>query len=93
MEVLQLLAIGSDEHIAHEESMVGTSADDSDLDLVFFVPSRITINNVNTISRIQVIDGTLAVDTPDLEEKNNVSKIERLTSALKRGTVKEGSCD
>ena len=52
VEMLKFFWIGSDKHVAHEKSVVGTSADDSDLDLVLLVPSCITIDNVNSISRI-----------------------------------------
>lgn len=70
--MLQFFSLRSDEHIAHEERMVGTRADDADLDLVFLVPSCETVHNVNSISRVQVVNGTFAVDSPDLI-KNNVS--------------------
>lgn len=67
MEVLQLLAAGPDEHVAHEESMVGTSADNTDVDAVALVPAGETIDNVDTVAGVEVVNSTLAVDTPDLK--------------------------
>ena len=66
VEVLQLLAAGPDEHVAHEESMVGTSADNTDVDAVALVPAGETIDNVDAVAGVQVVDSTLAVDTPHL---------------------------
>jgi hypothetical protein len=64
--VLKILWIGADEHVAHEKSVVGTGADDADLDLVLWIPSCETLNNVDAVAGIQVVNGTLAVDLPDL---------------------------
>jgi hypothetical protein len=66
VEVLQLLAAGPDEHVAHEESMVGTSADNTNVDAVTLVPAGETIDNVDTVAGIEVVDSTLAVNTPHL---------------------------
>lgn len=46
--------------------MVGTSADDTDADSVAGVPSCVTIDNVDTVPGVEVVDGTFTVDTPDL---------------------------
>lgn len=67
MEVLKILAIWADQHVAHEESVVGTRADDADLDLVLLVPSCETVDNVDAIPGVEVIDGTLTVNLPDLQ--------------------------
>jgi len=66
VEVLQLLAAGPDEHVAHEESMVGTSADNTNVDAVALIPAGETIDNVDAITSVEVVDSTLAVDTPHL---------------------------
>lgn len=66
MEVFEVLSLRSNEHISHEESVVGTSADDSNLDPILFVPSCKAVYNVDTISGVQVINGTFSVDSPDL---------------------------
>jgi len=64
--MLEIFAIRSDEHIPHEQSMVGTGADDSDFDLVLLVPSCKSVDDVNTVPGVQVIDGTFSVNSPDL---------------------------
>lgn len=46
--------------------MVGTSADDSDLDLILLVPSCETLDDVDSVPCVQVIDSTFAVDLPGL---------------------------
>ena len=48
--------------------MVGSGTDDSDLDLVFLVPSCEAVDDVNPIPRVQIIDRALAVNSPDLSE-------------------------
>lgn len=52
LEVNELFPWWADEHVAHEESMVGTSADDSDSDSVLLIPSCISINNIDAVSGI-----------------------------------------
>jgi len=66
VEVLELFSCGSDKHVAHEKSMVGTSTDNTDADSVALVPSGVTIDNVDAVSRVKVVDGTFAVDFPHL---------------------------
>jgi hypothetical protein len=66
VEVFQLLAAGPDEHVTHEESMVGTSADNTNVDAVALVPAGETIDNVDAVTGVEVVDSTLAVDTPHL---------------------------
>lgn len=66
MEVLELLTAGPDEHVAHEESMVGAGADNANVDAVALVPAGETIDNVDAVAGVEVVDSALAVDTPDL---------------------------
>lgn len=66
MEVLELLSCRSDKHVSHEESMVGASADDSDLDAVLLIPAGETIDNIDAASGVEVVDSTFSVDLPDL---------------------------
>lgn len=44
--------------------MVGTGADDSDVDPVSLVPSCISVDNVNSVSGVEVVDGSFSVDLP-----------------------------
>lgn len=48
---------GSNEHIGHKESMVGTSADDSNPDSVFGIPAGIPINYVQFTTSVEVTLG------------------------------------
>lgn len=73
VEVLQLFARRSDEHVPHEQGMVGTGADNSDADTVALVPAGIAVDNVNSIPGIEVVDSTFPIDLPDLYEDNRVS--------------------
>lgn len=66
VEVLELFAGRADQHVAHEESMVGTRADDTDLDAVLLVPAGVAIDDVDAVAGVEVIDSTFAVDFPDL---------------------------
>ena len=66
LEVLELLLGGTDKHVAHEESMVGTSADDADAYPVALVPAGESIDDVDAVAGVEVVDSTLTVDTPDL---------------------------
>ncbi|KAL2286875.1 hypothetical protein FJTKL_06400 [Diaporthe vaccinii] len=67
VKVLQLLTRWADEHVAHEESMVGAGTNDPHTDPVLLVPSCEPINDVNAASGVEVVDSTLAVDFPDLK--------------------------
>lgn len=46
--------------------MVGASADNAHADAVLLVPAGISIDDIDAISGVEVVDGTLAVDFPDL---------------------------
>ena len=70
MEGLQLFSTRSDEHVAHEQRMVGTGADDADADSVAFVPSCVAVDDVDAVSGVEVVDCSLAVDSPDLPRVN-----------------------
>jgi len=53
--------------------MVGTRADDANLDAVLLVPAGIAVDDVDAIPGVEVVDGTLAVDLPDLFTQTRVS--------------------
>lgn len=48
--------------------MVGTSADDTNANPVALVPAGEAIDDVDAVPGVEVVDGTLTVDTPDLDE-------------------------
>lgn len=75
VEVLELGPRWSDEHVAHEEGMVGTSANNTNVDAVAGVPAGETVDDVDAVAGVEVVNGTLAVNSPYLS-------IQALRSAL-----------
>lgn len=69
MKVLQLFRLRPDEHIPHEEGMVRSGTDDSNIDSVALVPASKAINDIYAISGIQVVDCPFAIDTPRLRDR------------------------
>lgn len=69
MEVVEIFPIRPDEHVAHEESMVGTSADNADLDTVLLIPSCKAVDNIDAIPGVEVVNCTFAIDSPNLSEQ------------------------
>ena len=57
----KLLLWGAYEHIAHEQSMIGTGAHDPNFDPVTFIPSGKAINDIYSGSSVQIIDSALSV--------------------------------
>jgi hypothetical protein len=66
MEGLELFSCWSNKHVTHEESMVGTSTDNTDADSVSLIPASITVDNIDAVSGVQVVDSTFSVNLPDL---------------------------
>lgn len=64
--MLKVFALRPNEHIPHEEGMVGTRADNPNFDLVLLVPSCEAFDNIDSVSGIQVIDCSFSVDLPYL---------------------------
>ena len=69
VELVELLAGGADKHVSHEESMVGACAHNTDGNSVALIPAGEAIDHVDAVPGVEVVDGTLAVDTPDLPRK------------------------
>jgi hypothetical protein len=46
--------------------MVGSGAYDADAYPVALIPTSVTIDNIDAIPSVEVVNGTLAVDTPYL---------------------------
>jgi hypothetical protein len=46
--------------------MVGAGADDAHADAVALIPAGEPVYDVDAIPGVEVVDGTLAVDAPDL---------------------------
>ena len=66
METLELLPRGSNEHVSHEEGMIRSGANDANVDAIPFVPSCKTVDDVNSIPGVKVVDSALSIDFPDL---------------------------
>lgn len=49
--------------------MVGTSADDTDAYPVALVPSSKSIDDIDAVSGVEVVNGTFTVDAPDLQSR------------------------
>jgi hypothetical protein len=67
VEVLKLLTSRADQHVAHEQGVVGASADNANANTVALIPASITIDDIDAVTGVEVVDSTLTVDTPDLE--------------------------
>jgi hypothetical protein len=46
--------------------MVGARADDTDVDTVSLIPAGITIDDIDAVTGVEVVNSTFTVDTPDL---------------------------
>jgi hypothetical protein len=49
--------------------MVGAGADDAHADPVLLIPAGETVDDVDAVAGVEVVDSTLAVDLPDLQGK------------------------
>ena len=48
----QLFSRRPDKHVAHEQGMVGTSADNADADPVSLIPASKAIDNIDSVSGV-----------------------------------------
>ena len=51
--------------------MVGTGADNANVDAVSLVPAGEAIDDVDSVAGVEVVNGTFTVDTPDLQRENS----------------------
>jgi hypothetical protein len=47
--------------------VVGASADNANADTVALIPASITINDIDAVTGVEVVDSTLTVNAPDLQ--------------------------
>jgi hypothetical protein len=66
MEMHKLLPRGADEHVSHEESVIGPGTDDADIESIALIPAGESVDDIDTSSGIEIVDGALSVDAPDL---------------------------
>jgi len=59
--------------------VVGTSTDNTNADSVALVPSSITIDDIDAISCVEVVNGTFTVDFPDLQRMISIEPNKLLT--------------
>ena len=71
-ELGQLLAGGANQHVVHEEGMVGALADHPHLDPVLGIPAGKAVDHVEPFPGIQVVEGPLAVDQERVLVERNV---------------------
>ena len=52
----------ADEHVVHEEGMVGAGADNANFDPVSGIPASVAVEDVYEFAGVEIVDGTLAID-------------------------------
>ena len=57
-----------DKHITHKKRMVCPRTDNTNLNTIFFIPAGKTINNIQTVTGIEIINRTLTV----MRERNGI---------------------
>jgi len=65
-ELRQFFWRRSNQHRVHEERVIGTRADHTNLHLVFRIPTGKRIHNVQVVASVQVVNRPLAVDLKDV---------------------------
>ena len=56
--------------------MVCSGADDSNIDTISLIPSSKAINNIDSVSGVQIVDSAFPVDLPDLWRQTSASSEE-----------------
>lgn len=91
--MFELFPRWTDEHVSHEQGMVGSGADNSNIDPIALVPAGITINHINAVSCIQIIDCALPVDFPHLLYVESANQLPMRTRADASPTALRASAD
>ena len=61
-EIIQFRRRWPDQHVVHEECVVGTPAKHTNFDPVLGVPTSVSIDTIHALKRVQVVDCTLPID-------------------------------
>jgi hypothetical protein len=61
--LLEFFFSRSDEHVRHEKGMIGTGADDSDTDSLFKVETSVTVDDVKSLSGVEIVSGEIFEDS------------------------------
>ena len=59
---LKLFFSRFDEHVGHEKGVVGPCADDSDTDSFFQVEASVTVDDVESLSGVEIVSGEVFED-------------------------------
>jgi hypothetical protein len=62
------------EYIQKKSTMIGTGTDDTHFDAILWIPSSISVKDVDTLAGLQIIDRTLPVDHKSMLIKGNVHR-------------------
>lgn len=60
-EFSEFLSGRTDQHVVHEQRVISASADDTNLKAVFRIPTSVSVNDVEVVASIEVIDRARAV--------------------------------
>jgi hypothetical protein len=60
-KVFELVRSGANKHVMHEQSMIGTRRNNSDLDLMVGMPPRITVKHKHLLNRIEIVNCALSI--------------------------------
>ena len=61
-KIFELCARGAHKHIVHKQSMVSPGANNAHLNAIFGIPTRITVNHIDAVANIEIIDSPLSID-------------------------------
>ena len=60
-ELVEFVQRGPDQHVVHEEGVVGAAAQHADLQPAGWIPAGVAVAHVDLVPRVEVVDGPLAV--------------------------------
>jgi hypothetical protein len=52
--------------------MIGTGTNDSDIDSIFLVPTCVSIDDIDSVPCVQIINGSFTIDFPYLVTRQSV---------------------
>jgi len=58
----QLIWAGRNQHVLHEKGMIGAGGDNADGNSVLLVPSRETVNDIDSFLCVEIVHGTLSIN-------------------------------
>mmetsp|Transcript_23072 Transcript_23072/g.27225 ORF Transcript_23072/g.27225 Transcript_23072/m.27225 type:complete len:271 (+) Transcript_23072:215-1027(+) len=61
-EVGKFLLCGADQHVVHEEGVIGAASNDPDLVAIIWIPPCKSVKDIQPGTSVQVVDGSFAVD-------------------------------